>query len=397
MIELVNSSSEKTSNFNQQAAGVENEGNSSQKLASKEIVRQKKKGVYFQASKQTSANWKDKGALYNSQGKKTNNIFTADHSKAPSLNMRIPVSGQATISSDYGADRGSYTHKGMDFDGQMGDEISSTATGKVIFAGKTKTGGKEIAIQHAGQVITRYSHLNKINVKEGEFVKKGQQVGTMGNTGETHTDDDGNGSHLHFEVLKNGENVDPDKYLNLRGAEHEKGDYGRLGRWSNIGGNESAGEEKSTSDTSSNPTNESEHHFEYKMDELGKSVVKGGALLAGGLGTVYGGAGALVGSFTGGAFGALNYTKDQAMKAFFQEVTETDYMNNNQPRNPYGGKDSVYSSDSSNEPKNPYNDSLDSTSSSNSELRNPYDDSSSSSSSSSSNSDSSSSSRNPYA
>lgn len=108
----------------------------------------------------------------------------------------------------------------------MGDDILSAANGKVVFVGEIEDGGNTVAIQHAGGIVSKYMHLQEQGVKEGQFIKAGEKIGTMGNTGNTYSVNNGDGSHLHFEVMEDGQNVDPDKYLNLRGVEHKVGDYG---------------------------------------------------------------------------------------------------------------------------------------------------------------------------
>ncbi len=64
-----------------------------------------------------------------------------------------------------------------------------------------------ILIQHDKSISTIYSHLNKIFVKSGQNIKRGQLIGTMGSTGRT------TGVHLHFEFMKNKKTVNPEKYI----------------------------------------------------------------------------------------------------------------------------------------------------------------------------------------
>ena len=92
--------------------------------------------------------------------------------------------------------------------------------------GYTESGGNEIVIQHSDNLLTRYAHLDEINVKEDQFVKDGEKIGTMGNTGTVYSTNGGDGSHMHFEVIENGQRVDPNKYLNLNRAKYQAGDYG---------------------------------------------------------------------------------------------------------------------------------------------------------------------------
>lgn len=115
-----------------------------------------------------------------------------------------PVSG-ATLTSSYGK-RWGRTHKGIDLVSSNRNILASDE-GVVIFAG-TKSGyGKTIIIDHKNGYQTLYGHLSKISVKNGQVVEKGSKIGVMGNTGRS------TGTHLHFEILKNGSAQNPLKYL----------------------------------------------------------------------------------------------------------------------------------------------------------------------------------------
>ncbi|TYB31074.1 MAG: M23 family metallopeptidase [Candidatus Mcinerneyibacterium aminivorans] len=98
-------------------------------------------------------------------------------------------------------------HHGIDIAQSVGAEVRSPANGKVIYAGYGKYWGKTILIKHSYGIKTRYAHLQNINVGLGEKVKKGQIIGTVGNTGNS------NGPHLHYEVRVYGSPVDPMKYI----------------------------------------------------------------------------------------------------------------------------------------------------------------------------------------
>lgn len=115
-----------------------------------------------------------------------------------------PVSG-ATLTSSYGQ-RWGRTHKGVDLV-SSNRSILAADDGVVIFTG-TKSGyGNCIIIDHKNGYETLYGHLSKISVKEGEVVEKGTKIGVMGNTGRS------TGTHLHFEIHKNGSIQNPMKYL----------------------------------------------------------------------------------------------------------------------------------------------------------------------------------------
>lgn len=115
-----------------------------------------------------------------------------------------PVSG-ATLTSSYGK-RWGKTHKGLDMVSSSRNILASD-DGVVTFAG-TKSGyGNCIIINHKNGYETLYGHLSKISVKKGDVVEKGTKIGVMGNTGRS------TGTHLHFEIHKNGSVQNPSKYL----------------------------------------------------------------------------------------------------------------------------------------------------------------------------------------
>ena len=101
-------------------------------------------------------------------------------------------------------------HQGVDIDGEKNDPIFAAAKGEVIERGRHEAYGRYIVIKHNEKLQTKYAHLRKILVKKGEKVKKGQKIGKMGKSGWT------TGYHLHFEIFKNGEKVNPLDYKFIR-------------------------------------------------------------------------------------------------------------------------------------------------------------------------------------
>jgi murein DD-endopeptidase MepM/ murein hydrolase activator NlpD len=101
----------------------------------------------------------------------------------------------------------SAVHKGLDFAGPEGTKVTSVAAGLVTFAGDRAGFGEMVEINHGNGLATRYCHNEKILVKQGDMVRKGQDVALMGSTGRS------TGSHLHFEVLRNGIQVDPLRFI----------------------------------------------------------------------------------------------------------------------------------------------------------------------------------------
>jgi len=101
----------------------------------------------------------------------------------------------------------SAVHKGVDFAAPEGSKVSSVAAGLVTFAGERAGYGEMVEINHGNGLATRYCHNEKLLVKQGDMVRKGQDVALMGSTGHS------TGPHLHFEVLKNGAQVDPLRFI----------------------------------------------------------------------------------------------------------------------------------------------------------------------------------------
>lgn len=98
-------------------------------------------------------------------------------------------------------------HSGLDISNRHGEEIVATADGKVSHAGRKMLLGNLVVIDHGHGRITRYGHLDKVLVKRGETVKRGEPIGLLGNTGRS------TGPHVHYEVKINGTPVNPAKYI----------------------------------------------------------------------------------------------------------------------------------------------------------------------------------------
>ena len=98
-------------------------------------------------------------------------------------------------------------HSGMDFAGKKNAGVRTPADGKVIFAGRKGAYGNFVEIDHGMGVTTRYGHLSKITVREGEAVVAEQKIGNQGSTGRS------TGQHLHYEVRFNGQALNPKNFL----------------------------------------------------------------------------------------------------------------------------------------------------------------------------------------
>lgn len=98
-------------------------------------------------------------------------------------------------------------HTGLDFATATGTPVFSALAGKVVESGWGGAYGNHIIVRHDNGVETLYAHLSSASVSKGERVLRGQRIGAVGSTGNS------SGPHLHFEVIKNGEQRDPAAFL----------------------------------------------------------------------------------------------------------------------------------------------------------------------------------------
>src|SRR3546814_4221469 len=107
---------------------------------------------------------------------------------------------------------GAAMHAGIDMAGRTGEPIYATADGIVEKAGWGGGYGNMVDLAHGRGIETRYGHLSKVLVREGQKVKRGDMIARMGSTGRS------TGSHLHYEVRIDGRAVNPVPFL--RSEEH---------------------------------------------------------------------------------------------------------------------------------------------------------------------------------
>ena len=100
-------------------------------------------------------------------------------------------------------------HFGTDLDGDTGDPIFASNDGEVVMARDCFASGNTVLVHHGGRVFTSYFHLSRTDVKTGDKVKRGQQLGLVGKTGRV------TGPHLHFGVKIDGRWVNPESVLSL--------------------------------------------------------------------------------------------------------------------------------------------------------------------------------------
>ncbi len=127
----------------------------------------------------------------------------------------VPTSMPASVammSSSFGYRSDPFTgggamHSGLDFKGPHGTAILAAADGVVSFVGGQGGYGNTVEITHANGLMTRYAHLSRFTVTQGQRVVRGTQIAHMGSTGRS------TGTHLHFEVRLNGQAINPLKFL----------------------------------------------------------------------------------------------------------------------------------------------------------------------------------------
>ena len=100
-------------------------------------------------------------------------------------------------------------HKGLDIAAPFGSPVRAMAKGTVEFAGLRGGFGNCIMLKHGNGFETLYGHLSKILVKVGQPINIGQQIGNVGSTGRS------TGPHLHYEIHRYGEKINPQSFLTL--------------------------------------------------------------------------------------------------------------------------------------------------------------------------------------
>lgn len=120
------------------------------------------------------------------------------------LDWSMPTSGKVIGEFSEGDNQ-----KGIDISGKLGQSVVASAAGKVVYSGSGLRGyGKLVIIKHNKTFLSAYAHNDRVLVKEGQSVTKGQKIAEMGNS-------DADQVKLHFEIRKFGKPVDPAKYLPL--------------------------------------------------------------------------------------------------------------------------------------------------------------------------------------
>ena len=122
-----------------------------------------------------------------------------------------PIQGYG-VNSRFGLRRLSYErrarmHEGLDYAAPSGTPILAAADGRVLRTGTSSSYGRFVEIQHANGVTSFYAHMSRIGASEGDVVAAGDAIGLVGSTGRS------TGAHLHFEIRRNGQQINPENFL----------------------------------------------------------------------------------------------------------------------------------------------------------------------------------------
>ena len=135
-----------------------------------------------------------------------NVAYFASASRGSGSTDRIAWPLKGPINSYFGSRWGNF-HTGLDIGADIGEPYAAAASGTIVAAGWSGGYGNMILIDHGNGVMTRYGHASRLLVSVGQHVSQGQTIGLVGTTGNS------TGPHLHFEVILNGDTVNPLNYL----------------------------------------------------------------------------------------------------------------------------------------------------------------------------------------
>lgn len=120
--------------------------------------------------------------------------------------------GDGYVSSRYGRRVDPFTgqlafHRGLDFSAEEGTPVLATAAGRVSRAARHGSLGNLVEIDHGNGMVTRYGHLRDFHVRKGQWVSRGDTIGSLGNTGRSTA------PHVHYEVIREGRSENPWLYV----------------------------------------------------------------------------------------------------------------------------------------------------------------------------------------
>lgn len=137
-------------------------------------------------------------------------LSVVSNSYHSALKMSLPLEGLK--SSEFGVKRfinnePRNRHTALDIAAVVGTKIMSPLSGKVLLVGNFYYRGKTVFLDHGGGMISTYSHLSEISVKEGQLIKKNEVIGEVGQSGRV------TGPHLHWQLVLFGVPIDPELFL----------------------------------------------------------------------------------------------------------------------------------------------------------------------------------------
>jgi murein DD-endopeptidase MepM/ murein hydrolase activator NlpD len=133
-----------------------------------------------------------------------------DLDRIAKLPTTLPLTQDFSITSGFGVRADPLTHQasmheGIDFVAPIGTQVRATADGKVLRSGRVGAYGEMVEVAHADGFVSRYAHLSRRHVNQGDKIERGQLLGLLGNTGRS------TGPHLHYEVMYQGQAMHPAK------------------------------------------------------------------------------------------------------------------------------------------------------------------------------------------
>lgn len=139
------------------------------------------------------------------------NVYQSEVSHLTNQSFILPVKGR--ITTEFGVQRyvnnkpTSYHHSGLDIANDRGTEVISTYDGEVVLSMSLLVTGNTVVISHGNGIFSSYLHMDSLNVEEGDTVKAGEKIGTIGSTGFS------TGPHLHFTISYYKMNLEPGYFI----------------------------------------------------------------------------------------------------------------------------------------------------------------------------------------
>ena len=169
-------------------------------------ISKKKYGSQYINIKKYRAKTKDDQARINDERNRIIEAKRKQYKEYPDINFIMPAigitSGVYGTQRFYNGKKGRF-HNGHDIAAEKGTYIFAPSAGKVMLTGDYYYNGKFVMINHGNNLISMFLHMDDISVHNDQVVRKGQKIGTIGNSGLS------TGSHLHWSVILNNEYIDP--------------------------------------------------------------------------------------------------------------------------------------------------------------------------------------------